>query len=65
MTRLPDKCSEWKAKIPDPPDVIGIARKYNSETYKKVRNTSMDLMRSIPHLRGGIRTQAEGASKGP
>ncbi len=52
-----DECfPKWKAKFPEPPDVIGVTRKYDPETDKKVRNASMDLMRSIPRtFKGGIR----------
>lgn len=48
---------KWRAKFPEPPDLIGITRKYDPETDRKVRNASMDLMRSIPRtFKGGIRT---------
>ena len=52
-----DKCfPKWKAKFPEPPDIIGITRKYDPETDKKVRKASMELMRSIPRtFKGGIR----------
>ncbi len=61
-----DKCfPKWKAKFPEPPDVIGITRKYDPETDKKVRNASMDLMRSIPRtFKGGIRNLQSVGFKG-
>ena len=44
-----DKCfPKWKTKFPEPPDVIGVTRKYDPKTDKKVRDASMELMRSIP-----------------
>ena len=47
---------KWASKYPDPPDLIGITRRYDPDTDKVVRNASMDLMRSIPRsFKGGVR----------
>jgi len=46
---------KWASKYPDPPDLIGITRRYDPETDKVVRNASLDLMRSIPRtFKGGV-----------
>lgn len=56
---------KWKAKFPEPPDMIGVTRKYDPDTDKVVRNASMDLMRSIPRtFKGGIRNLQHVGFKG-
>ena len=56
---------KWKSKFPEPPDMIGVTRKYDPETDKVVRNASMDLMRSIPRtFKGGIRNLQHVGFKG-
>ncbi len=56
---------KWRAKFPEPPDMIGVTRKYDPETDKQVRNASMDLMRSIPRsFKGGIRNLQHVGFKG-
>jgi hypothetical protein len=56
---------KWASKYPDPPDLIGITRRYDPETDKVVRNASMDLMRSIPRTyKGGVRSLVSVGFKG-
>jgi len=56
---------KWAIKYPEPPDLIGITRKYDPETDKVVRNASMDLMRSIPRsFKGGVRSLTNVGFKG-
>ena len=56
---------KWASKYPDPPDLIGITRRYDPETDKVVRNASMDLMRSIPRtFKGGVRSLVSVGFKG-
>ena len=56
---------KWAIKYPEPPDLIGITRKYDPETDKVVRNASMDLMRSIPRsFKGGVRSLTSVGFKG-
>lgn len=56
---------KWKAKYPNPPDVIGITRNYDPSVDKDVRNASMDLMRSIPRdFKGGVKNLSHLGFKG-
>lgn len=56
---------KWALKFPEPPDLIGVTRKYDPGTDRRVRNASMDLMRSIPRdFKGGVRSLASVGFKG-
>ena len=51
-----DVFPKWKAKYPQPPDLIGVKRIYDPDVDKPFRNASMELMRSIPRdYKGGVR----------
>jgi hypothetical protein len=56
---------KWKAKYENPPDLIGITRKYDPEIDKPVRDASMNLMRSIPRtFKGSIKSLESVGYKG-
>jgi len=56
---------KWALKFPEPPDLIGVTRRYDPDTDRRVRNASMDLMRSIPRdFKGGVRSLAAVGFKG-
>lgn len=48
---------KWRAKYPEPVDLIGVTRIYDPSVDMPVRKASIDLMRAIPRdFKGGIRT---------
>lgn len=48
---------KWKAKFPQPPDLIGVTRNYSTEIDKPVRDASMMLGRSIRRdFKGGVKS---------
>jgi hypothetical protein len=53
---------KWKLKYPQPPDLIGITRHYDTTVDKPIRDAVMSLMRSIPRdFKGGVRNlESEG-----
>mmetsp|Transcript_17923 Transcript_17923/g.17993 ORF Transcript_17923/g.17993 Transcript_17923/m.17993 type:complete len:244 (+) Transcript_17923:26-757(+) len=57
---------KWRARHPNPVDLIGITRTYGQEVDKPVKSASVELIRSIPHnYKGkGVRSLRDVGFKG-